>query len=315
MDTPVIEKKDKEKKVDYKVIGTRPIRHDGVDKVTGRAVYGADFKLQGLLFGKVLRSPHAHARIKSIDTSAAEKLPGVKSVITGADFPAADNKLEATGEGVVNFSYLSRNIMAQDKVLYHGHAVAAVAAINIHVAEEALALIKVEYEVLPPLLDVREAMKDANILLPEIRTKEFDESKSDKPSNVAEHLQHKRGDVEQGFAEAAFVVEREFVTGTVHQGYIEPQNATALWNADNYLSVWTTTQAAFDERRELSEILKKPISEIRVTPLEIGGGFGGKLNVYLEPLAAMLSKKAGHKPVKMWMSRDEVLKATGPNIM
>ncbi len=312
MDTPVIEKKDKEKKVDYKVIGTRPIRHDGVDKVTGRAVYGADFKLQGLLFGKVLRSPHAHARIKSIDTSAAEKLPGVKAVICGTDFPAADNKLEATGEGVVNFSYLSRNIMAQDKVLYHGHAVAAVAAINIHVAEEALALIKVEYEVLAPLLDVREAMKDANILLPEIRTNELGASKGDKPSNVAEHLQHKRGDVEQGFAAAAFVVEREFVTGTVHQGYIEPQNATALWNADNYLSVWTTTQAAFDERRELSEILKKPISEIRVTPLEIGGGFGGKLNVYLEPLAAMLSKKAGHKPVKMWMSRDEVLKATGP---
>ena len=317
MDTPVKEKiekiEKKEAKTDYKVIGTRPIRHDGVDKVTGRAVYGADFKLPGLLYGKVLRSPHAHARIKSIDTSAAEALPGVKAVICGKDFPAADNKTAAAGEGAVNFSHLSRNLMAQDKVLYHGHVVAAVAAINIHIAEEALALIKVDYEVLPPLMEVREAMKDANIILPEIRTNELGTSKGDKPSNIAEHIQHKRGDVSKGFADAAFIVEREFVTGTVHQGYIEPQNATAHWNADDYLSVWASTQAAFDGRREISEILKKPISEIRYTPTEIGGGFGGKLNVYLEPLAAMLSKKAGFKPVKLTMSRDEVLKATGPS--
>ena len=229
MDTPVKEKiekiEKKEAKTDYKVIGTRPIRHDGVDKVTGRAVYGADFKLPGLLYGKVLRSPHAHARIKSIDTSAAEALPGVKAVICGKDFPAADNKTAAAGEGAVNFSHLSRNLMAQDKVLYHGHVVAAVAAINIHIAEEALALIKVDYEVLPPLMEVREAMKDANIILPEIRTNELGTSKGDKPSNIAEHIQHKRGDVSKGFADAAFIVEREFVTGTVVPVFISSMNS------------------------------------------------------------------------------------------
>ncbi|MCS6772723.1 MAG: xanthine dehydrogenase family protein molybdopterin-binding subunit [Thermoflexales bacterium] len=297
----------------FRVIGRRVPRPDGVDKVTGRAQYGADVKLSGMLYGKVLRSPHAHARIVSIDTREAEALPGVKAVITGKDFKPAEDRVERSGEGVVNYSYLSQNVMAQDKVLYHGHAVAAVAATNPHIAEEALARIKVEYEVLPPVLDVLEAMReDAPILLPNLRTRELGEPVSDRPTNIASHEQYARGDVERGFAEADVIVEREFRTSTVHQGYIEPQNATALWNADGFITVWTSTQAAWDERRELSEILHVPISNIRVIPMEIGGGFGGKLNVYLEPLAALLSLKAGHRPVKMWMQRDEVLKATGP---
>ncbi len=297
----------------FRVIGKRVVRPDGVDKVTGRAQYGADVKLPGLLYGKVLRSPHAHARILSIDTSEAEKLPGVKAVITGKDFKPVADRVERSGEGMVNYSYLSKNIMAQDKVLYHGHAVAAVAATDIHIAEEALALIKVEYEVLPPVLNVLDAMRDdAPILHPELRTREAGAVVGDKPTNIASHEQFAFGDVERGFAEADVIVEREFHTSTVHQGYIEPQNATALWNADGFITVWTSTQAAWDEQRELSEILHVPISQIRVIPMEIGGGFGGKLNVYLEPLAAMLSLKAGHRPVKMWMQRDEVLKATGP---
>ena len=298
----------------FKVVGTRPVRPDGVDKVTGRAQYGADTKLQGLLYGKVLRSPHAHAIIKSIDTSAAEALPGVKAVITGKDFGTAEDKMEKSGEGAVNFSYLSQNIIARDKVLYHGHAVAAVAANELHVAIEALALIKVEYEVLDPVLDVLEAMKDgATILLPNLRTSELGEKQENGPqTNIAAHDQHQVGDLAKGFAEADVVVEREFRTGTVHQGYIEPQNATALWNGDDNITVWASTQAAWDGRKELAEVLNVPISQIRFIPTEIGGGFGGKLNVYLEPLAALLSRKAGHKPVKMWMGRDEVLKATGP---
>jgi len=298
----------------YKVVGTRPIRPDGVDKVTGRAQYGADVKMQGLLYGKVLRSPHAHAIIKSIDTSAAEALPGVKAVVTGKDFMIAADKIERSGEGSVNFSYLSQNIIAHDKVLYHGHAVAAVAAIDIHVANEALALIKVEYEVLTPVLEVMSAMKaDSPVLLPNLRTSELGEKQADgAPTNVAAHDQHQRGDLAKGFAEADVVVEREFHTGTVHQGYIEPQNGTALWSNDGQITVWASTQGAWDGRREMSEILRVPISQVRYIPMEIGGGFGGKLNVYLEPLAALLSRKAGHKPVKMWMARDEVLKATGP---
>jgi CO/xanthine dehydrogenase Mo-binding subunit len=299
-------------KQEFKVIGQRVVRPDGVDKVTGRAQYGADVKPAGLLYGKVLRSPHAHARIKSIDTSAAEKLPGVKAVVTGKDYTPAADKMEKSGEGAINYSYLSLNLMAQDKALYHGHVVAAVAATSVHIAEEALALIKVEYELLPPLLDVLEAMKDdAPILLPNLRTDEGGE-KGDKPTNIASHEQHHRGDLDKGFAEADVIVEREFVTGTVHQGYIEPQNATVLWNTDNQITVWTSTQSAWDVRREISETVHVPISAVRVIPMEIGGGFGGKLNAYLEPLCAVLSRKAGHKPVKMTMSRDEVLKATGP---
>src|SRR4051812_2667835 len=155
----------------FKVIGTRPIRHDGVDKVTGRARYGADISLPGMLHGKVLRSPHAHARIKSIDTSAALALPGVKAVITGKDLPDLASGSQPMGEMVINPRYLSMNILARDKALYDGHAVAVVAATSPHIAEEALGLIKVDYEVLPPVLDVRKSMQDdASILLQDLRT-------------------------------------------------------------------------------------------------------------------------------------------------
>jgi len=169
----------------FRVIGTRPIRHDGVDKVTGRAKYGADISLPGMLHAKVLRSPHAHARIKSIDASAALALPGVKAVITGQDLPGLAPGIYQMGEIPINPQYLSMNIMARDKALYNGHAVAAVAATSPHIAEEALALIKVEYEVLPHVLDVRKAMQDdAPILLPALRTSGTLE-KNDKSTNVA----------------------------------------------------------------------------------------------------------------------------------
>ncbi len=314
MTTPVKENKAEEKNsTNFNVIGQRVIRPDGVDKVTGRAVYASDVKVPGLLYGKMLRSPHAHANIKSIDTSAAEKLPGVYAVVTGKDFPPAADKTEAAGESTVNYSNLSQNLMAQKKVLYHGHAVAAVAAKDIHIAEEAAALIKVEYELLPVVLDVREAMKEgAPILLSHLRTTELSGEKGDQPTNVSEHMQHAQGDLAKGFAEASVIVEREFMTNTVHQGYIEPQGGTALWSSDGQITVWTSTQSAWDERREVAEVVGVSIAQVRVVPVEIGGGFGGKLNAYLEPICAMLSRKAGHRPVKMWMGRDEVLKCTGP---
>src|SRR5688572_11895077 len=143
----------------YKVIGTRPIRHDGADKVTGRAKYANDTNMSAMLHGLILRSPHAHARIKSIDTSAALALPGVVAVVTSKDLAEADDRVEEMGEDSVNLRYLSNNILAGDKVLYHGHAVAAVAAVDIHVAEEALRLIKVDYEVLPHVIDAKAAMQ------------------------------------------------------------------------------------------------------------------------------------------------------------
>lgn len=295
----------------FKVIGTRPIRHDGVDKVTGRARYGADITLPGMLHAKVLRSPHAHARIKSIDTSAAQALPGVKAVITGNDLPDLAAGAQQMGEMVINPRYLSLNILAKDKALYNGHAIAAVAATSPHIAEEALNLIKVEYEVLSPVLHVNKAMATgATILLPELRTS-GDPEKKDEETNVANHVRFARGDLEAGFKAADAIVEHEFDTSMVHQGYIEPHNAVAQYNADGHSTVWVSTQGTFSVRELCAHILQMPVGNIKVVPAEIGGGFGGKTTVYLEPLALFLSKKTG-KPVKMIMSRTEVLKATGP---
>lgn len=277
---------------DYKVVGTRPIRHDGTDKVTGEAVYGVDVTLPGVLCGKVLRSPHAHARIRSIDISRAKAHEGVKAVILGEDLQ-------------------SPNLLAVGKVLFDGHGVVAVAAVNAQVAEEALELIEVEYEVLTPVLDVRQAMREDAVLLHEEMTTESLGEKTDKKSNIAKYFQHVLGDVEQGFAAADVVVEREFNTGTVHQGYIEPQNATAKWDADGKLTVWCSTQGAFGVQKQLVGLLGLPLAQVRVIPAEIGGGFGGKVRAFLEPIAAVLARESG-RPVKMVMNRAEVFKATGP---
>jgi len=171
---------------DYKVIGTRPVRHDGVDKVTGRAKYGADYSFPGMLHGKVLRSPHAHALIKSINVDKARALPGVKAIVTSADLPELADKMEAAGEQAINLAHLSANILARDKVLYDGHAIAVVAATSQHIAEEALRLIEVQYEVLKPVMSVEDAMKSgAPVLLPTLRNKE---DGADKETNVASHL-------------------------------------------------------------------------------------------------------------------------------
>jgi CO/xanthine dehydrogenase Mo-binding subunit len=302
---------------EFKVIGTRPIRHDGVDKVTGRARYGADISMPGLLHGKILRSPLAHARIKHIDTSRAEKLPGVRAIVTSRDFPIASNKTIDWGEAQGNVRMMAANIMAEDKVLYKGHAIAAVAATDVHIAEEALKLIDVEYEPLPPILSIRDAMKpDAPLIHDNLttffRVERFGRGEdTHKKSNVAGHLQFKRGDVEKGFKEADIIVEREFETQTVHQGYIEPHASTALWSPDGKITVWTSTQGTFAVRASTAAILGVPESQVKVIPMEIGGGFGAKLTTYLDPVAAMMSKKAG-APVKMVMTRKEVFEGTGP---
>jgi CO/xanthine dehydrogenase Mo-binding subunit len=301
---------------EYKVVGTRPIRHDGTDKVTGRAQYGADIRLTGMLWGKVKRSPHAHAIIKRIDTSKALALPGVKAVITRADFPPTPSEIVETDEaGYTPLPWVVDRVMAGEKALFRGHAVAAVAATDSHIAEDALDLIEVEYEVLPSVTDVREAMLDvAPVLHQNLRTRELAplaEPGPDKPSNIAAHRQFAMGDVDKGFAEADVIVEREFETSRYHQGYIEPHNGTAYWSADGHLSVWSSTQGLFGVRTALAEVLTIPVSQITVNAVEIGGGFGGKLGIYLEPLAALLSKQTG-KAVKMTMSREEVFEASGP---
>ncbi|HTM48891.1 MAG TPA: xanthine dehydrogenase family protein molybdopterin-binding subunit [Bryobacteraceae bacterium] len=295
----------------YKVVGTRPIRHDGADKVTGRALYGADFTAAGLLHGFILRSPHAHARIRVIDTSKASALPGVYAVVTAADLPESADCIVDLGEGETPLRYIRGNVLAAGKVLYKGHAVAAVAAVNAHVAEEAAALIAVDYEVLPCVLTAPDAMREgAPILHEDLKTKELGEQ-TQNVSNVADHFRFAMGDIEKGFAEADAVVERVFDTATVHQGYIEPHNATALWNNDGRVHIWCSTQGSFVVRDTTACVLDLPVSRVKVTPMEIGGGFGGKIPVYLEPVAALLSKKTG-RPVKIVMSRKDVFEGTGP---
>ncbi len=283
----------------YKVIGTRPVRHDGVDKVTGRAVYGGDTRLPGLLYGQVLRSPHAHARIKSINISKAQALPGVKAILTGADLPETGDTIVDLGEGPARLKFMSDNVLATDKVLYR------------HIAEEALDLIEVEYEVLEAVIDVREAMQEgAPQLHPDMTTQEFGED-TGRTSNLATHFQHKLGDPDTAFAASDVVIEREFSTATVHQGYIEPHNATAMWNADGQITIWTSTQGSFAARAQTGAVLDIAVSKIKVVPQEIGGGFGGKIPIYLEPIAAMLSKASG-QPVKLIMTRPAVFESTGP---
>ena len=281
--------------------------------MTGRAVYGADFDTAGLLFGKILRSPHAHARIVSIDTSAAEALPGVHAVVTSADFPEIEGgTMVSDGEGgFTDVGRLRDNVMAGSKALYKGHAIAGVAASSSHVAEEAVSLIDVKYEVLAPVMTAPQGMeKDAPILLEDLETEELGATLPG-PTNVAEHIQHVKGDVEKGFADADIIVEREFNTATVHQGYIEPHAASAFWSSDGRLHIWTCTQGSFAARDSTAEILGIPTSKVRVTPTEIGGGFGGKINVYLEPVAGLLSQKSA-RPVKIAMSRADVFEGSGP---
>ena len=308
---------------EYKVVGSRPVRHDGADKVTGRARYGADIMMPGLLHGRILRSPHAHARIGSIDASRALALPGVKAVVTAADFPEVSAQAADLEEGAaVNYGFYSRNVMAREKALYQGHAVAAVAATSAHAAEEALALIDVEYEVLPPVLNAYDAMKeDAPILherlltqtSPLFRPGGYGKAESEKGTNIANNFEFRLGDIETGFREADVVVDREFHTKAVHQGYIEPHTATALWNPDGNVTVWCSTQQLFAYRDHTSQILSIPVSRIKVIPMEIGGGFGGKgmTGLYLEPVAAALSRKVG-AAVKITMSRTEEFQGTGP---
>jgi CO/xanthine dehydrogenase Mo-binding subunit len=295
----------------FKWVGTRPIRPDGVPKVTGRAMYGADLKLPGMLYGKILRSPHAHARIKSIDTSAAEALPGVKAVMTNADLP--EQKFDYIGPErvAVNFWHVTRNIMAREKALYEGHAIAAVAAISSSIAEHAASLIKVEYEVLPHVIDVDEAMApDAPLLFENMITRGIEPAPT-KASNISKRLDFAIGDVEAGFKQADVVIEKEFKTAAVHQAYIEPHACVAKYEADGQCEIWSSSQGHFQMRALTAQVIGARLGDLRVTPAEIGGGFGGKTVTYLEPVAATLSKKSG-LPVRLQMTREDVFRASGP---
>ena len=293
---------------DNKWIGKRTIRPDGDDKVTGRATFAADFTQPGMLWGNVLRSPHPHARIKSINLEKAAALPGVKAVMSGKDlveFPLDKPVLV----GIADMRWICRSVMARDKALFAGHPVAAVAATTSQIAAKALKLIEVDYEVLPWVIDVDEAKKPgAPVLHDHIRAPG---DTSDTPSNISNKLEHTKGDVEAGFAAADVVIERSFKTKPVHQGYIEPHACLVSLTKDGKATIWSSSQGHFMVRAMSAHLTGTPQNDIRAIPAEIGGGFGGKTVVYLEPLALVLARKSG-RPVKMMMSREDVFHATGP---
>ena len=330
------------KEPEYKYVGTRPVRHDGLDKVTGRARFAADLNLPGQLFGVVVRSPYAHARVLSIDTAQALAADGVQSVITGKDFPAVQPEDPHHDMCV--------NLMARDKVFYEGHAVAAVAATTREQAQHAAKAVRVEYELLPEVLTIDEALKADGTVLhshmftngvtprtpsslssshaviqptqpsttaatpssPSIKAllKSYEPS-AVKASNVNAVYMFSDGDIDMGFRSSDVVVEREFTTKPVHQGYIEPHAVVADTGQDGRSTVWCSSQGHFNVRSQTAAMLGWETARIKVIPAEIGGGFGGKTTIYLEPLAVLLSLKSG-RPVKMVMTRDEVFRATGP---
>jgi len=284
----------------FKYIGTRPDRPDGLDKVTGRARFGADFSMPGMLHGAILRSPHAHAKIVKIDTTRALALKGVKSVVTRADFPTG-----LTGEDW----NIQENVMAGEKALYDGHAVAAVAATSALIARDALKLIDVTYEVLPHVTDVDKAMAEG---APVIREGAADYSVPEGlHPNIVRYMDSGRGDLEAGFAAADLVLEESYKTEAAHQGYIEPHACVGQLGADGKGELWCCTQGHWFVRQMCTAVLGLEATQLRVTPSEIGGGFGGKTTVFIDPVALALSRKA-NRPVKIVMSRSEVLRATGP---
>ncbi|GHH01436.1 xanthine dehydrogenase family protein molybdopterin-binding subunit [Pseudodonghicola xiamenensis] len=291
---------DSSKTTGFKYVGTRPNRPDGLDKVTGRAKFGADATAPGMLFAAIKRSPHAHAKIVKIDASKALAMEGVKAVVTRADF----------AEGLTGEDWnILENVMAGDTALYDGHAVAAVAATSALIAKDAIKAIEVEYQILPHVTDVDKAIEpDA----PVIRAGAADASVPEGlHPNVVRYYESGHGDVEAGFAEADLVIEEHFTTEATHQGYIEPHACLGTLGGDGKGELWCCTQGHWNVQKVCAALLGLETSQLRVTASEIGGGFGGKTTVFIEPVALALSRKA-NRPVKLVMTRSEVFRASGP---
>jgi len=299
---------------DVKGVGVAIPRPDGPEKVTGRVQYVGDIKPKGLLHAKLLRSPHAHAKIVSIDTSAARALPGVRAVLTAKDIPHLKKKAPTRAHAV----------LAIDRAVFMGQPVAAVAADEPSIAEEALDLIKVEYQVLPASIDPLKAMQPGAPPVADAGT-EADTSealahsavaiaKSEAPAkavNISQQARLQRGDVAKGFAESDHVLEKTYRVPMVHQGYLEPHAVLAEWDRNGLLTLWASTQGSFNTRSEVSDVLGIPENQIRVIPVECGGGFGGKIRALCEPITAVLAKVTG-RPVRYVMTRREELIAGMP---
>lgn len=285
----------------YTVIGKSVPRIDGVEKVTGQAIYCTDFSLPGMLYGKILYSDRPHARIVEIDASRALALDGVEAVVTAQDAP----------DVLYGLYIRDRLIFAKGRVRHIGEPVAAVAAASERLAAKALKLIDVEYEDLPPVLDAESALQpDAPQIHPDVESYQglYDWIKY---GNVAMEASLELGDVEQGFAEADYVFEDTYKTAAMHQAYLEPHACVAGFDHTGRLTVWTARQQLSVCHRELATALDMPMTDVRVVPLWLGGGFGGKLKSHLEPIAVLLARKAG-KPVKITLTRAEDFVSTHP---
>ncbi|HJX03848.1 MAG TPA: xanthine dehydrogenase family protein molybdopterin-binding subunit, partial [Dehalococcoidia bacterium] len=286
---------------EYSALGKRIPRVDAVDKVTGRAVFSADVILPGMLHGKVLRSRQAHARIVRLDTSKARALQGVLAVITAEDVPAWKGREKVYDPMVC--------LLAHEKVIFSGQPLAAVAAINPHIAEAALKLIQVEFEGMDAVIDIQDAMRpDAPLVHADTYTENLPRTK---PSNIFWHARTSIGDVKAGFKEADIVLENTFCTRRVHQGYLEPRAAIASVDPGGKVTVWTDNQHTFGAREMVAHFMDLPLNYVKVIPTEVGGAFGGKEPQPLAPLCALLSQKTG-RPVRMVMTRAEVFEATRP---
>lgn len=278
-------------------IGRSPTRSDAADKLTGAAIYVSDMILPGMLYAQVKKSPHARAKIKRIDVSRAESLPGVRAVLTGHDL---DYKL---GLYVVD-----KDILAKNEVRHFGEAVAAVAADTRAIAHEAVELIEVEYEVLPPILNHMDALApDAPLVHPDLG--DYDYVKAvftpHPGTNIANLTVTRKGDVEKGFAEAEWIVEREYTNPSVQHVPMETHVAIAQWKTGDRVDIWTSAQSPFTVRGLFCHTFKLPIGNVRVMIPNVGGGFGGKAGICIEPLVACLSRKAGGQPVKFQATREE----------
>src|SRR5881296_1190113 len=300
---------------DVKGIGLSILRPDGPDKVTGQVQYVADLNPRGLLHAKLLRSPHAHAKIVRIDVSRARALPGVRAVLTAADIPVLKKKAPTRAHAV----------LAIDRVVFAGQPVAAVAADEIAIAEEALDLIDVQYEVLPVAADPLESMKPGAPPVAEAGT-EADTSEAQahgsvsgvaavarpaKAVNISQQTKLARGDVAKGLAESDVVIEKTYRVPMVHQGYLEPHAVLAQWDTTGQLTLWASTQGSFNTRSEVADVLELSENRIKVIPMECGGGFGGKIRALCEPITAILARATG-RPVRYVMTRREELEAGMP---
>src|SRR5437016_6395940 len=284
-----------------RVVGKSLPRMDGAGKVTGTAVYAADFALPGMLVGKVFRSAEPHARIMRLDTARARALPGVRAVMTAADVP------DVRYGGALK----DETVFARSKVRYVGQPVAAVAATTPEAADAALAAIEVVYESLPAVLDLDAALAPGAPLIHEEWASYTAIPILHRDGNVCNRARIVAGDVERGFEEADRVFEHRFTTGMVHQGYTEPRAAVASWDTAGAVTVWSNTQLPFEVQNTLAEIVQLPPSKIRVIVTAIGGGFGGKLRVGVEHFAAFLARRTG-RPVKVMTTTEEELTAAYP---